>query len=802
MLKSYFIITWRNLTRHKLYSAINITGLATGMAACIVILLFVFYERSFDSMHHRNIYRLNELQKFAGMAAPQKEAVTMFPMGPTLKDEFPEVLNYSRVQLNNEYEMTYGEQRVFLPQTYFVDTSFLRMFDFPLLRGDRPTALQKPNSIVLTEAAARKLFGTADPIGKTLSHFGEDTLLFTVTGILKDVPANSQFQFDALQSFNSLFKPDWMNRRNRWGDNWLNTYVELAPNTDMAALGKKFPAYLQQHLGRDQSKNYGLFLLPLKDVHASATDISGDDINFQKFDKRYINIFMALALLVLLIACTNFINLSTARSAERGKEVGIRKSIGAMRAQLGFQFLGETVLLSLIALVIALGLVSLVLPFIDKLSGRNLSPIFFVHPGLLVAVFVGTILLGVLSGLYPAIYLSSFQPVKVLKAGGDTGKTKSTFRNILVVGQFASAIFLMIATVLVFRQLNYMQNRDPGFDRDQVVTIHLDGITSRKYDLLKQELLANPLVSGVTGAWYQLGSELTTLGIGFWPARGPMQIVTPTGMFVDPDYLSLYKIQLAAGRTFSGEKSANGKEFIINETLGRNLLKDQPGAPLSSLIGLHFGGDTTGSIVGVAKDFNFNSLHYKIEPLFLFNERIAGFNRLSVKINGRQAGQALAFIQSTWKKIFPEYPFNYQFLDDHFKEIYRTDAQVSQMVAIMAGLAILISCLGLFGLASFSTEKRTKEIGIRKILGASLKDVVFLLSRHFIGLVLIANLIAWPLAWLALHRWMQDYAYRVSISWWVFVLAGMAALLIALATVSFLTIKAATTNPVNSLRAE
>ena len=797
MFRNYFIIAWRNLTRHKLYSAINIIGLATGMAACIVILLFVAYERSFDSMHHRNLYRLNEMQKFPGMAAPQKEAITMFPMGPTLKDEFPEVLNYSRVQLNNDYELTYGEKRVFLPHTYFVDTSFLRMFDFPLVQGDRPTALQKPNSIVLTESAARTLFGKTDAIGRTVTHFGEDTLLFTVTGILKDVPGNSQFQFAALQSFNTIYQPKWMNR---WNANYLNTYVELAPNTDIASLESKFPGSLKKHLGGDGWKHYGLFLLPLRDVHANAVDIADDDINFQKFDKRYTLVFMAIGLLVLLIACINYMNLSTARSAERGKEVGIRKSIGAMRSQLGFQFLGETILLSLIALVIALGLVGLILPYIDKLSGRDLRPVFYEHPQLLLAVLTGTILLGLVSGLYPAIYLSSFQPVKVLK--GDTGKSKSSFRNILVVGQFASAIFLIIATVLVFRQLNYMQKQDPGFDRDQVVAIHLDGITSRKFDLLKQELSASPLVSGVTGAWYQLGSGLTTLGVGFWPANGPMRVLTTTAMFVDPDYLSLYKIRLAAGRNFSGEKSANGKEFIINETLGRELLKDQPGASLSSLVGRHFGGDTTGSIVGVARDFNFNSLHYKIEPLFLLNDKNSGFSRLSVKINGRQAGKAIAFIESTWKTIFPEYPFSYQFLDDHFREIYKTDAQISQMAAILAGLAILISCLGLFGLASFSTEKRTKEIGVRKILGASVKDVVFLLSKSFIGPVIISNVIAWPLAWLALNRWMQDYAYRVAISWWVFVLAGVGALLIALVTVSFLTIKAATGNPVESLRVE
>jgi putative ABC transport system permease protein len=404
--------------------------------------------------------------------------------------------------------------------------------------------------------------------------------------------------------------------------------------------------------------------------------------------------------------------------------------------------------------------------------------------------------------LYPAIYLSSFQPVKVFRGGGDTGRSKGRFRNILVVAQFSSAIFLIIATILIFRQLHFMEQQNPGFDREQVVTIPLDGITSRKYDYLKEELSASPLVAGVTGAWDQLGSHMTQLGIGFWPGNGPMQKITATGLGVDPDYLSVYRIPLVAGRNFSGEKSANGKEFVVNETLGRELLKDQPGKPLSSLIGKHFGGDEQGRIVGVARDFNFNSLHYKIETLFLLDQTEGGFSTLSVKINGRQSRRALAFIQSTWKKVFPEYPFRYQFLDDHFSEVYRTDAQVSQMSGIMAGLAILISCLGLFGLASFSTEKRTKEIGIRKILGASVRDVVVLLSRHFIGLVLIANLIAWPLAWIALNRWMQDYAYRVAISWWVFVVAGIAALLIALVTVSFHAINAALSNPANTLRSE
>jgi putative ABC transport system permease protein len=798
MFKNYFIITWRNLTRNKVYSAINIIGLATAIAACIVIFLFVFYENSFDSMHHRNLYRLNMQQKNADTKTSTKNGGTEFSTAQTLKDEFPEVVNYTRVDDYGQYEMTYGEKRVFFPQIFFVDTSFLGLFDFPLLEGDRHTALQKPNSLVLTVAAARELFGSADPIGKTVSHLGEDTLLFTVTGILKDVPGNSQLQFDALPSMNTIYKPEWMTH-----GHGVTTYVELAPHTDVAALEKKFSAYLKKYrMSGGQQLSYELFLLPLKDVHANAADISDEHVNFQKFDKRYTYMLIVIGLLVLLIASINFMNLSTARSVERGKEVGIRKSIGASRPQLGIQFLGESVLLALIALVIALGLVTLVLPYVYKLSGRALSPLLVTHPGLLGAVFLGTILLGVLSGLYPAIYLSSFQPVRVLKGGSDTGKNKGAFRNILVVAQFSSAIFLVIATIFVFRQLNYMETQDPGFDRDQIITLHLRDNNSRNFGRLKQALLTNPLVTGVTGAFDQLGSPLATMGVGFWSGDDPLRVLFTPCLWVDPSYLTVYKIPLLAGRTFSNAKSANANEFVINEMLARELLKDRPGTPLSSLVGRHFGGDTLGSIIGICKDFNFNSLHYKIEPMFMMVQTGGMWGTMSVKISGRQARPAITFIESAWKKVFPEYPFDYQFLDDHYKELYRTDAQVSQIVAIMAGLAILISCLGLFGLASFSTEKRIKEIGIRKILGASVNDIVFLLSRHFIGLVLIGNLIAWPLAWLALHRWIQGYAYRVAISWWVFVLAGSAALLIALGTISSLTIKAATNNPVNNLRTE
>ena len=798
MFKNYFKIAWRNLWKHKVYSAINIVGLATGMAACIVILLFVFYERSFDNFHHKNLYRLNEVQKFPGMVASQKVGLSMFPMGPTIRQEFPEVRNFTRIRWNTKFQMTYTDKRVYFPQTFFVDSAFLQMFDFKMLQGDRTTALQKPNSAVLTAAAAKKLFGSENPVGRRITHYDADTAFFTVTGVLADIPDNSQLQFDALFSFNTIYKPDWMTW---WGGNWLDTYFELAPNTDVAALEKKFPAYLKRHLQNDNWKNYELFLLRYQDVHANTADIGLDYLNHQKFDKNYTNIFSAIALIVLLIACINFMNLSTARSAERAREVGIRKSIGALRMQLGLQFLGETILLSLIALVLAAGMVALALPYVDNLSQRQLETVLQNNTWLFVAVVLGTIFVGVLSGLYPAVYLSSFQPVKVLKGLSLTGKNKGRLRNILVVGQFASAIFLMIATIFVFRQLNYMQQRDPGFKRDQVLTIELDQVTSRKYDLLKEELSRNAYIAGVTGAQDQLGSHLDQSGIVF-KGEGPLRQLTSTRLIVDPDYLRLYKIPLVAGKNFSRTKEANGREYIINEALAKELSKDQPKAELSSLIGKHFGFDSSGYIVGIAKDFNFNSLHYKIETMFLFNQKQWGFNTMSVKIAGGKDKEAIAFIQSTWNRIFPERPLAYQFLDDHFTEVYRADAQVSRMVGILAMLAILISCLGLFGLASYSAERRVKEIGIRKVMGASVQHIVGLLSRHFIKLVLVANLIAWPLAWWVLHRWLQDYAYRVDISWWVFILAGVMALLIALMTVSILAVRAAVANPIESLRTE
>ncbi len=799
MIKNYFKIAWRNIWKNKVFSGINIIGLAVGMAAFMIIMLFVAYEKSFDNFHTRNIYRLNEVQTVGSEGMTQKVALSMFPMGAALKQEYPEIKNYTRIHWDMKYQMTYGEKRIFMPDMFFVDSTFFKIFDFKVLRGDINTALLKPHSVMLTEETAKKLFGDADPMGKIVNHYGGDTVAFTVTGIVANSPKNSQLQFDALASFSSVYKP-WM--FTNWGGNWLNTYFELAPGTNTAALEKKFPAFIKRHLGDNGPKFMKLFVLPLKDVHANSADIGLDYINYQKFDRKSTNLFAIIALIVLIIACVNFINLSTARSAERAKEVGIRKSIGAYRFQLAIQFLGETVLISFIALVLALVLVELTLPYINSLSERDITLPIFSSLGFIATIFGGTIVIGLISGIYPAIYLSSFQAVKVLKGSIQVGKNKASLRNVLVVVQFTSAIFLMIATIFVLRQLNFMQKQDPGYNRDQIVNIPLDNITSNRYPQFKQQLGGSTLVSDVTASQDIMGSHLDQGGVQFKPANGPMQQLGTTIMVVQNNYLDLYKMKLVAGHNFSTDKARDGREYIVNEALAKELLKDNPKAPLSSLIGDQFGFDSLGVITGVAKNFNFNSLQYKIEPMCLFSEAKYGYRDVSVKINGGNTQAALALIKSAWDKVNPDYPFEYQFLDDHFNEVYKADNQVSQIVGILAVLTIIISCLGLFGLASYSAEKRVKEIGVRKVLGASVQNIVLMLASNFVKLVLIAIPIAWIGAWWGVTQWLKGYAYRIDVQWWVFVIAGGGAILIAFATVSFQSVKAAVANPVKSLRSE
>ncbi|MCF2488306.1 ABC transporter permease [Dyadobacter sp. CY347] len=799
MLKNYLKIAFRNIWKNKVFSGINIVGLAIGMAACILIMVFVFYEISFDKIHSKNIYRLDEVQKFKGMVAPQKVALSMFPMGPTLKNEFPEIKDFVRIRKFDNVPLLYEEKKSELAKALWVDPNFLEMFDFKLLEGQKQSVLKEPNTVVLSEKSAASLFGAQNPIGKSVIHYGDDTLTFKVTGILKNVLATSHLQFDALFSFSTVTRPDYMDN---WGGNWLVTYLEVAPGANIAALEKKFPAYLGRHMSKEGASYYELFLQPLADVHAKSTEITHDYINYQKFDRSYTYIFSVIGIIVLVIACVNFMNLSTARSTGRAKEVGIRKSIGAQRFQLAGQFIGESVLLSFVALVLAIVMVKLLIPVVSNFSQRDLDFAFFTNPSLLGSILLGTVLIGVFSGLYPAVFLSAFQPIAVLKGTLKTGK--ANFRNLLVIAQFSSAVFLIIATGFAVKQLRYMEQKDPGFEREQVVIIPLDSKSGPKYQSLKQELLSSSFVSGVTGSQQRLGNNLHQTGVTFH-GDGPQKQIASSQVVVDPDYLSLYKIKIIAGRNFRDDEADNAKAYIVNESLAKELLKDQPKLTLQTLVGKHFGFsgmDSAGVIVGVAKDFNFNSLHHKIETLCLFNQKDWGYEEMSVRIKGNDAKRAIAGIQAVWNNIVPQQEFKYSFLDDHFATLYKADSQVSEIVGILAALAIFVSCLGLFGLASYSAERRFKEIGVRKVMGASVAGIVALLSKDFLKLVIASILIASPIAWWAVSTWLKDFAYRIDIEWWIFLLAGALSVVVALLTISFQSIKAALTNPVKSLRSE
>lgn len=798
MFKNYLKITLRNMKRHKGYATLNIAGFALGIAACILILLFVSYEKSFDNFQTKNIYKLDEVQDFPGMEAAQKVGLSMFPMGPTITEEFPEILNFTRVWGTGQVKFERGEKDIYYNQLLIVDTAFFHIFDFPLVEGDRNTALLNPKSIVLTQSAATKFFGSEDPMGKIIANTEDDTLMFTVTGILKDIPQNSQFQMDGIISANTFMKPNWMDN---WGGNWLYTYLELAKGTDPAALEKKFPDYLKRHMKGDSPKYYTLFLQPLKDVHAGSSDIGLDQFNYQKFDAKYTNLFLAIALVILLIASINFMNLSTARSAERGKEVGIRKSIGSHRWQLSSQFIFESVLLTLIATVLAVGLVYLALPVARSLTGRQLEFSLLTSGAILPIILGGALGIGILSGLYPAVILSSFRPASVLKGQSKSGKGSLRFRNTLVVVQFAAAIFLMINAIFAVNQLNYMETRDPGFDRDQVVDVVLEGHTDKQYQTMKKELLGNSLISGVTAAQDILGSHLDQSGVQF-KGDGPMRRLTSTRLIVDPDYLKLFDMKLVEGRNFSTNPANNGREYIINEELAKELLSDSPDKPIASLLGAQFGFDSLGTIVGIAHNFNFNSMHNRIETMFLFNQTDWGFSHMSVKINGARASESLALIKKVWEENCGDQPFDYQFLDDHFNEVYSADSQVSKVVGILTGLAFVISCLGLFGLSSHAAERRIKEVGIRKVMGASVRNIIGMLSRDFLKYVLVAALISLPLAWFVVKQWLTTYAFRIDINIWVFFSTVVVALLIALLTTIYQAIRAATQNPVNSLRSE
>lgn len=792
MFKNYLKIAFRNLWKQKVYSFINILGLAVGMSACLLIYLFINNELRFDRFHEKGerIYRLNEVQRFEGIS-PQRVALSMYPMGPALRETYPEIVDFVRF-VNGGTVLRNDPKQIIVEKTFWTDPAFFAIFDFTLRHGDRATALNEPNSAVLTEETAQKLFGTDDVIGKTFLQ-GERQL--KITGVLQNVPKTSHLQFDALVSVNTIENEDKAMLQN-WGSNWLVTYLLLAPGADIEKLEQAFPQFLEKNMG-ERKKFYELYLQPLQQVHLGSTNVTHDYHNWQKFDGKYIAVFSLLAVFVLVIATINFMNLATARSSSRSKEVGVRKSIGAHRMQLAQQFLGESVLLAFIALAVALLLTELALPLLNTISRRTLELNLFNDPILLPSIAGFTFLLGLVAGLYPALFLSAFEAAEVLKDKKAASGRKATLRNVLVVAQFAIAIALIVGTALTVQQFRLMRDRNPGFQRDQIVLLKMNGTSNKKYDLLKEEFLRNPAVLAVTASGQRLGNNIHQNSARTKGDSAEIRL-SPSHLHVARNFIEFYGLEIVAGRAFSEEVLTDKRfAYIVNEALVKDLGWQDP-------LGKQFGvswEDTLGTVIGVVKDFNFNSLHHKIEPLYISSQDW-GYDEMSIKISPQNYTAALSHLETIWNEHVPDRPFQYIFLDEHFAMLYLADKQVSQIVGVIAGLAVFTACLGLFGLAAITTEQRTKEIGIRKVLGASLLNLITLLAKNFARLVLLAFFLAAPVAYFIMQSWLQNFVYRVEIGWWVFLAAGGAALVIALATISTHALKAALANPVKTLRYE
>ena len=795
MYKNYLKITLRNLLKYRGYSFINIFGLALGMASCLLILLFVNNELSFDAFHEKraNIYRLDEVQSF-GAVSSQKVALSMYPMGPNLLNDYPEIINFTRFWNSGGRTLVeYDNVQHYIQNLAIVDTSFFQMFDFEILRGNKETAFEGPNDMFISETHAKRIFGDEDPVGKTLQLPGSENI-YSITGVFADVPDHSHLQFEALVS---ILQYDSEQRRNGWGSNYLNTYLQLANNVDIPALEAEFPDFLTRHMGEHVLEWYVLYLQPLTDVHLGSMDMTHDYNNHKKFARSSVNIFLILAFFVLLIASVNFMNLSTARAATRSREIGVRKSVGAFKGQITGQFLTESLTLTFIALLIGVGLCFLAIKPLNGIIDRELSMNFYGQPTNLALMLGVTIIIGILSGIYPALVMSRFNPVLALRGIGAKGG-KSGFRNVLVVFQYAIAIAIIIGTMVATNQLRYMQSMDIGFDKDLVVTMDMFDDTNGRYDALYSQLMEKSSVENVTGTSQRLGNNLHQTSMQY---RSDTALVRGSSSFVsvEHNFFDFYDMEIIEGRALSREyeDDMRGRSFIINETLAAELelTGEVVGTPF------HFGGaDTLGTIVGVVKDFNYNKLSLKVEPLFM-SRQPWGWTEINVRITG-DISRALNDIEAVWTELFPHRPFQYEFLDDHIGQMYESEQQLTQVISILSVLAIIIASLGLFGLASFTVRQRLKEMGIRKVLGASMGQIVMMLSRKFTILVLIAFAIAAPVTWYLMGDWMAGYEYQVGISVGIFILVGVGSWLAALLTVSAQSVRVAKSNPVETLRIE
>lgn len=809
MLTNYLKIAWRSLMRNRALSAINIVGLAIGLTTCLLISLFVLDELSYDRFNNK-AHRIVRVAFRATMNGGKiAEASVMPPVAQTLKADYPEVQNATRLRWGGAPFFAYQTKAFKETAVASVDANFFEVFSLPFLKGNAKTALRQPNTAVITQAVAQKYFGDDDPIGKVLTVKGEPTT-YTITGLIEPMPTNAHFHFDFFLSM--------ANVADAKSDSWMTsnyyTYLVLPEGYDYRSLEAKLPqvvskhmsAQLQQSFGmtltqfRQKGNDIGFFLQPLTDIHLHSNLTSELE---PPGDVQYVYIFSAIALFMLLTACINFMNLSTAVAAKRAKEVGIRKVMGSLKRSLVSQFLLESILLTGLAMLLAVGLIYLALPVFNKLSGKALV-LSGQNMPLLVLVLLGfSLLVGVLAGSYPAFFLSSFKPVAVLKGRmvlGRMGQSAGKLRSGLVVFQFFISVLLTIGTTVVYQQLRFIQHKKLGYDREQVLVLTQAGQLGKNEESFRNQLLNDSRLVNASISPYLPAGPSNSNNFVVYADQNESQLTRTLCYDVDYRYLATMGMQLVAGRNFSPEFGTDSSAIILNETAAKALgwRKNALGHLITRPT--NEGGKATYRVIGIVKDFHFKSLHEQIAPLLMTLGRGSGY--LIIKTKPGTTPGLLSDLKQQWTALLPDEPFAYSFLDESFNQTYLAEQKTGQILGLFAGLTIFVAGLGLFGLATFTAEQRTKEIGVRKVLGASVVDIIALLSRDFLQLVLIAIVIASPIAWWAMSRWLQDFAYRIDMEWWVIALAGLLAVGIALLTVSYQSIRAALMNPVKSLRTE
>ena len=807
MIRNYIKIAFRNLSRNKIFSGINILGLSIGIATCLIIMLFITNELGYD----RYNTKANRIVRvcFEGniQGEKMKEATVMPPVAQTLKADFPEVEAATRIRNFGTPNLFYGNTTFKQDAFAYVDSNFFQVFTLPFIEGDPKTALLEPNSIVITKAIAYKYFRNEEPIGKVIAFKDGKNTAFKVTGVIDKVPVNSHFHFELFASMTGL--PE--SREPNWMISNFYTYLLLPEGYAYKKLEAKLPQVIEKYLGPQMLQAMGLTLAdfrkkgseisfrlqPLTDIHLHS-DFSSD--LGQPGDIRYVYIFGAIALFMLMIACINFMNLSTAGASKRSREVGIRKVLGSMKSDLVRQFLLESIILTSIATVVALILVHLALPLFNELANQTLTLSFTEQPLLVPVLILFVLFVGILTGSYPAFYLSSFKPIAVLKGKFTSGKKSIGLRSGLVVFQFIISIILMVSTTVVYNQLSYIRHKKLGYDKEQVLILSDAGILNKQQEVFRHQLLTNPGVLSVSNSGYIPAGSTYNNNFFVSTEEDPGRLIKTLRYDVDENYIPSLGIQLQSGRNFSANQGTDSAAVIVNETAAMAFKWGAKAVDHSISTTDHEGKKITYRVIGVVKDFHFRSLHETISPLVMVLSPDAG--TLIVKLKTNDIAGMISRLKKSWAAFTSEEPLSYSFLEDRFNNTYKAEQNTGTIVGIFAGLTIFVACLGLFGLVTFTAEQRRKEIGIRKVLGASVSGIVSLLSKELLKLVFIAFIIAAPVSWFIMNKWLEDFAYRINISWWIFVLAALLAILITIVTVSFQAIKAAIANPVKSLRTE